>query len=117
MSRRRAAVARMGTITVHQGSPMFRIASVVLALASVGFLPSGASADVPNMGQPESASRERARLREAITQVRAMLDQMKDRRRCAIPEEVRAAEGLLEYMEWAYAHNMPSLIRLPRPAR
>jgi hypothetical protein len=96
---------------------MSHITSIVLALASVGFLPSGASADVPNVGQPESANRERARLRWAITRVRAMLDQVKDRRGCAIPEEVRAAERLLEYMEWAYVHDMPSLIRLPRPAR
>jgi hypothetical protein len=96
---------------------MTLIASIVLALASVGSLPARVSADVPKVDQPEMASRERARLWLAITRVRAILVQLKDPRACFPPQEVRSAERLLEDMEWAYAHHMPSLIRLPKSAR
>jgi hypothetical protein len=93
---------------------MARIAATLLTLGLTVFLPASASPDVPKAIQPEMASQERARLRRAITQVRAMLAQMKDPRACMIPEEVRATERLLENMEWAYAHHMESLIKLPK---
>ena len=80
---------------------MSRVASIVLVLALAGFLPANASAEVPRVGQSEMASLERAQLRRAITQIRAMLAQLKDPRACFPPQEVRTAERLLEDREWA----------------
>ena len=94
---------------------------VAFALGFAVALPTVTSAGVPRGTRPEVVDRERAGLHRAVVGVRALVAQLKSDvqrgRFCGPPEEVRAAERLLERLEWAYVSNEPCPIKLPKPSR
>ena len=96
---------------------MSRLSYFVLALGLVAVLPTVAAADAPSARRSGMVDTERAELRPAVLLLRAIVEQTKSPRFCGPLAELQATERALKQLEWAYAQNMPSPVKMAKPGR